>query len=403
MRWKTCLFGAITAIALFSGARAQQPILRIGVLTDMTSGFSGWSGKGSVTAAQMAAEDYVKANPSFPYRIEVVSGDHQNKADVAATFARRWIDTENVAAVFDLPNSSAALAVNFALRDSKAALIVSGGGHDNLTTKECSPNTVQWTFDLWSLANSTTREAVARGLDQWYFITANFAGGLGLQQVATTFLERAGGKVVGSTLPPLGALDYASFLLQAQNSKARAIGLGMAGNDLMNLVKQAGEFGIAAGGQKLVALAIFIQDIHGLGLKAANGLVFTTAFYWDLDDGRRAWSLRFAERNGGDYPSEVHAGVYASALHYFKAVAASGSTDGRTVVAKMKELPTDDPLFGRGVVRADGRKVHDMYVVEVKKPEESTKPWDYLKVLSVTPAERAFRPASAQDCPSLVK
>jgi branched-chain amino acid transport system substrate-binding protein len=383
-----------------SAAFAQSGTVKIGVLTDIQSGFSAWSGKGSVLAAQMAAEDFQKTAGPLTFKVEVVSADHQNKADTASAQTKKWL-SEGVNAVVDVPNSAAALAVNFALKDSEAAFLVSGGGHDALTAKECSPNTVHWTFDLWSLAKNTTTVAVEKGGNTWYFITADYAGGIGLEKVATEFLTAAGGKVVGSTRPALGTTDYSSFLLQAQSSKAKVVGLAMGGADFVNAVKGAGEFGITDGGQKLVALAVFITDIHGLGLKAAKGLIFTTAFYWDLDDGKRAWSKRFADRNGGQYPSDVQAGVYSSVMHYLKAVKASGTMSGPKVVAKMKEIPIDDPLFGKGQIRADGRAIHNMYVVEVKKPEESKAPWDYLNVLQTIPPDKAFRPIST-DC-ALVK
>jgi branched-chain amino acid transport system substrate-binding protein len=394
---------ALAAVALAGMAvcAQAQDRLRIGVLNDTQSGFSAWSGKGSIVAAQMAVEDYERQFGKLPYRVEVISADHQNKADVGSSVTRKWLD-EGVNAIVDVPNSAVALAVNFLVKSSDAVLLVSGGGHDSLTGKECSPNTVHWTFDLWSLAKNTAATAVGRGGDTWYFITADYAGGLGLEKVASNFAISSGGRVVGSTRPALGAVDYSSAILQAQASKAKIIGLAMGGSDFVNAVKQAGEFGLTDDGRKLVALAVFINDVHGLGLKAAQGLIFTTAFYWDLDEGKRTFAKRFAQRNGGDHPSQVQAGVYSSVLHYLKSVKAAGTVSGSKVVAKMKELPTDDPLFGKGSIRADGRKLHDMYTVEVKKPSESRGPWDYLKVLQTIPAEKAFRPASAEEC-SLVK
>jgi branched-chain amino acid transport system substrate-binding protein len=394
---------ATIAMALAAGAvfaQANAPV-RIGVLTDMQSGFSAWSGKGSVIAAQMAAEDYERGVGKLPYRIEVISADHQNKADIGSSLTRKWLD-EGVSAIVDVPNSAVALAVNFLVKNSNAALLISGGGGDALTGKDCSPNTVQWTFDLWSLARNTASAAVERGGDTWYFITADYAGGLGLEGVASKFAIAAGGRVVGTTRPALNTQDYSSFLLQAQSSKAKIVALAMGGADFVNAVKQAGEFGLTDGGQKLVALAVFINDIHSLGLQAAKGLIFTTAFYWDIDEGKRTFAKRFAIRSGGDYPSDVQAGVYASVLHYLKATTAAGTRSGQQVVAKMKELPTDDPLFGRGTIRADGRQLHDMYVMEVKRPQESRAPWDYLKLVQKIPAEKAFRPASPEEC-SLVK
>lgn len=396
------LFGLLLlAFAMNAGvspAGAEEPPLKLGVLTDMTSGFSSWSGKGSVIAAQMAVEDFQKQNGALPFKVEVIFADHQNKADVATNIVRKWLD-DDVNAVLDAPNSATALAANFLLRGSKAAFLISGGGHDALTRKECSPNNVQWTFDLWSLARNTSSAAIARGADSWFFITANYAGGQGLEAVATKFVTAAGGQVLGHTLPALSTLDYSSFLLQAQASKAKIVGFAMAGGDLMTAIKQAGEFGIVAGGQKLVALAVFLNDVHGLGLKAANGLIFTTAFYWDMDDGKRAFAKRFAELDDGNYPSDVQAGVYSTVLHYLKAVVASKSRLGPEVVAKMKELPTDDPLFGKGRIRSDGRGIHDMFVVEVKTPAESKGPWDLLKVIDTIPGDKAFAPPSPEDCP----
>ena len=402
MRILTRLAIGATFSVLGSHCALAQESIKIGVLTDMASGFSAWSGRGSVIAAEMAAEDFKKTSGNSSQKIEILSADHQNKADTASSIARRWLAENGVNAIVDVPNSAAALAVNFIVRSSNAVFLSSGGGSDALTGKECSPNTVQWTFDLYSLARSTATAAVERGGDSWYFITADYAGGHGLERIATNFVTQSGGKVLGHSLPALNSLDYSPFLLQAQASKAKIVGFGMAGADLMTAIKQAGEFGIAAGGQNLVALAIFINDIHGLGLKAAHGLVFTTAFYWDLDDGKRAFAKRFAERNNGNYPSQVQAGVYAAVLHYLKATVALGSRNGADVVAKMKAMPTDDPLFGNGEIRIDGRHLHDMYVAEVKSPEESKAPWDYLKILKTIPAKEAFRAASAEEC-SLVK
>lgn len=402
MRSVSLMISAASIWLAVMPVHAQQPApLKLGVLTDMTSGFSAWSGKGSVTAARMAVEDFEKQSGPLPFKVEVVFADHQNKADIASNIVRKWLD-EDVNAVLDAPNSSAALAANFLLRGSKAAFLISGGGHDSLTRKECSPNNVQWTFDLWSLARNTASAAVDRGGDSWFFVTADYAGGRGLEAVATKFVESAGGKVLGHTLPPINNADYSSFLLQAQASKAKIVGFAMAGGDLMTAVKQAGEFGLVEGGQKLVSLAVFLTDVHGLGLKAAKGLIFTTAFYWDMDDGKREFAKRFAARNDGTYPSDVQAGVYASVTHYLKAVQASKSRLGPEVVAKMKELPTDDALFGKGRVRSDGRAIHDMFVVEVKDPSESKGPWDLLKVIKTIPGDTAFGPPTPELC-SLAK
>jgi branched-chain amino acid transport system substrate-binding protein len=397
------LRGAWVAAALAASSSFAQTsdALRIGVLTDMQSGFSAWSGKGSVTAARMGLEDYERVAGKLPYPVEVRFADHQNKPDVASSITRKWL-SDGVNAIVDVPNSAVALAVNFLVRNSNAVLLVSGAGHDALTGKDCSPNTVHWTYDLHSLARSTASATIERGGSTWYFITSDYAGGIGLEGVASKLVTASGGRVVGNTRPALNTQDYSSYILQAQASRAKVVGLAMAGADFVNAVKQAGEFGLVDGGQNLSALVVYLNDINGLGLQAAKGLIFTTAYYWDLDDGKRDFGKRFAERNGGDYPSDVQAGVYASVLHYLKSVRAANDKAGQVVVRKMKELPTDDPLFGHGAVRVDGRHLHDMYVVEVKRPEESRRPWDYLKVLKKVPAQSAFRPASADEC-GLVK
>ena len=392
---------ASTMMAAAAVAQTNTP-LRIGVLTDMSSGFSSWSGKGSVNAAQMAVEDFERTAGKLPYKVEILPADHQNKADVGSSLVRKWLD-DGVNAVVDVPNSAVLLAVNFLIKNSNSVLLVSGGGHDSITGKECSPNTVHWTFDLGALARNTAANAVERGGNTWYFLTADYAGGLGLEKVATAYATAAGAKILGSSRPPINTVDYSSFLLQAQASKAGVVALAMGGSDFVNAVKQAGEFGLTDGGQqKLMSFTAFISDIHSLGLKAAKGIVATTAYYWDVDDGKRAFAKRFAERNGGAYPSDVQAGVYASVLHYLKATTAAGTRAGPKVVEKMKELPTDDPLFGRGRIRSDGRTIHDMYVIEVKTPAESKGAWDYFKVLKTVPGEKAFRPESPEEC-SLVK
>ena len=393
----------VLGLVLASGAAHSQAPgpLRIGVLTDMSSGFSGWSGKGSVSAAQMAVEDYERNIAKLPFKVEILSADHQNKADVGSSLTRKWLD-EGVNAIVDVPNSAVLLAVNFLMKNSNAVFLVSGGGHDSITAKECSPNTVHWTFDLGSLARNTATTVVERGGTTWFFMTADYAGGLGLEKVATEFATAAGAKILGSARSPINTVDYSSFLLQAQGSKARIVALAMGGSDFVNAVKQAGEFGLVDGGQKMMSFTGFMSDINSLGLKSAQGIIATTAYYWDMDDGKRAFAKRFAERNGGAYPSDVQAGVYASIQHYLKAVSAAGTRDGPKVVERMKAIPTDDPLFGRGRIRSDGRAIHDMYVVEVKSPKESKGPWDFFKILKTVPAEKAFRPEAPDECP-LVK
>src|SRR5690606_5948852 len=295
--------------------------------------------------------------------------------------------------------SSVALAVNEIVREKKKAFLVSGAAASDLTGKACSPNTIHWTYDTWALANGTGKAIVTTGGDTWFFITADYAFGHALQRDTTAVIEANGGKVLGSVNHPLQSADFSSYLLQAQSSGAKIIGLANAGGDTINSIKQAAEFGIVAGGQNLAGLLVFLTDVHSLGLEIAQGLIMTEAFYWDLNDETREWSARFPERNGGDYPTMVHAGVYSSVLHYLKAIEALQSDDGTAVIAKMKEMPTDDPLFGKGMVREDGRKIHDMYLFEVKKPEESTGEWDVYKVRATIPAAEAFRPIEEGECP----
>jgi branched-chain amino acid transport system substrate-binding protein len=388
------LIAALFVAATPAAAQAEKP-LRIGVLTDMSGSYSAFSGKGSVLATQMALEDFQVSNGPLPFKVEILSADHQMKADVASSITRGWLDS-GVDMIADVPNSAAALAVNFLVRGSKTVFIASGG--ENLTGKECSPNTVQWTFDLWSLAKGTASVVVQRGGDSWYFLTADYNGGHSVERFAIDFIKAAGGHVVGHSLPALGTNDYASYILQAQASGAKIVGLAMAGDDLTTALKQSAEFGLVAGGQSPAALVVFISEIHSLGLQAAQGLIYTTAFDWEGDEDKKTFAQRFAARNGGAYPSQIHAGVYSSTLHYLKAVLAAGTRDGPMVVAKMKEMPTDDPLFGHGEIRVDGRHLHPMYVVQVKRPEESHGPWDYLKVLSVIPAAEAVRPLEPGDC-----
>jgi branched-chain amino acid transport system substrate-binding protein len=335
-------------------------------------------------------------------KVEIVSADHQNKPDVGAGIARQWYDTDKVDAIFDVPTSSVALAVNEITREKKKAFIISGAASSDLSGKACSPNSVHWTYDTWMLANGTGSAIVKTGGDSWFFVTADYAFGHALERDTEAVVLKNGGKVLGKVRHPLNTQDFSSFLLQAPSSKAKIIGLANAGGDTTNAIKQASEFGIVKGGQNLAGLLVFISDIHGLGLNIAQGLIFTEAFYWDLNDQTRAFAKRFAAANNGKYPTMVQAGVYAGMLHYLKAIEAAKTDDGTKVVAKMKELPTDDPLFGKGRIRADGRKVHPAYLVEVKKPSESKGPYDYYKVRSTIPADQAFRPEKDGGC-ALVK
>jgi branched-chain amino acid transport system substrate-binding protein len=406
MTWRqSLLLSAALALGLAvlsPAAKAQisDDVVKIGVLNDRSGLYADLSGEGSVVAAQMAVEDFDAAGKGL--KVEIISGDHQNKPDIGSSIARQWIDVDKVDVIADVPTSSVALAINEVVREKKKAFLVSGAAASDLTGKACSPNTIHWTYDTWALANGTGKAIVKTGGDTWFFITADYAFGQALERDTTAVVEANGGKVLGSVRHPLSTPDFSSFLLQAQSSGAKIIGLANAGGDTINSVKQAAEFGITSGGQNLAGLLIFLTDVHSIGLQTAQGLILTEAFYWDLNDQTRAWSKRFAERHDGKYPTMVQAGVYASVLHYLKAVEALKSDDGTAVIAKMKELPTDDPLFGKGTIRADGRKIHDMYLFQVKKPEESKGEWDLYNLRATIPAAEAFRPLDQGGCP-LVK
>jgi branched-chain amino acid transport system substrate-binding protein len=345
----------------------------------------------------MAVEDFKAKEKGLT--VEVVAADHQNKPDIGSQIASKWYDAEGVDVIVDVPTSSVALAVNKVTRDKGKAFLVSGAAASNLTGADCSPNTIHWTYDTWALANGTGGAIVKTGGDTWFFLTADYAFGHALEKDTEAVVLKNGGKVNGKVRHPFPASDFSSFLLQAQSSKAKIIGLANAGADTTNAIKQAAEFGIVKGGQNLAGLLVFISDVHALGLDKAQGLMITTTFYWDQNDQTRAFAKRFAAANGGKYPTMVQAGVYSSVLHYLKAVSALKSDDGTKVIAKMKEMPTDDPLFGKGTIRADGRKVHPAYLVEVKKPSESKGPYDYYKIRATIPADQAFRPLADGGCP----
>jgi branched-chain amino acid transport system substrate-binding protein len=394
---------AVAALAFAASAAHAQVsdgVIKIGVLNDQSSLYADLAGQGSVIAARMAVEDFGAAKKGM--KVEIVSADHQNKPDVGSAIARQWYDVDRVDAIFDVPNSGVALAVNQITRDKGKALIVSGAASADLTGKACSPNTVHWTYDTWMLANGTGNAIVKTGGDTWFFLTADYAFGHALERDTEAVVLKAGGKVLGKVRHPLNTQDFSSFLLQAQSSKAKIIGLANAGGDTTNAIKQAAEFGIVKGGQNLAGLLVFITDVHGLGLNNAQGLILTESFYWDYNDQTRAFAKRFAAADRGIHPTMVHAGVYAGVLHYLKAVEAMKSDDGTKVIQKMKEISTDDPLFGKGRIRQDGRKVHPAYLLEVKKPSESKYPWDYYKIRATIPADQAFRPEKEGGC-SLVK
>jgi branched-chain amino acid transport system substrate-binding protein len=394
---------ALVALLAAGPASAQisDGVIKIGVLTDMSSLYADLSGQGSAIAAKMAVDDFGAAKKGL--KVEIVSADHQNKADVGSQIARQWYDSDKVDVIVDVPNSAVALAVNQITRDKGKALLVSGAASSDLTGKACSPNTIHWTYDTWALANGTGNAVVKTGGDTWFFLTSDYAFGHALERDTEAVVLKAGGKVLGKVRHPLNSQDFSSFLLQAQASKAKIIGLANAGADVTNAIKQGAEFGITKGGQQFAGLLVFVTDVHALGLDKAQGLVLTEAFYWDKDDRTRAFAKRFAELDRGIHPTMIHAGVYAAVTHYLKAVEALKADDGSKVIAKMKETATDDPLFGKGTIRADGRKVHPMYLFEVKKPSESKGAWDYYKTRATIPVEQAFRPIDQGDCPLVKK
>jgi branched-chain amino acid transport system substrate-binding protein len=401
IRLLTLAAATLAAAAGPAAAQISDGVVKIGVLSDMSSLYADLAGQGSVVAARLAVEDFGAAKKGL--KVEIVSADHQNKADIGSQVARQWYDADKVDVIVDTPNSAVALAVNQITRDKGRAFLVSGAASSDLTGKACSPNTIHWTYDTWALANGTGSAIVKTGGDSWFFITADYAFGHALERDTEAVVIKNGGKVLGKVRHPLNTADFSSFLLQAQSSKAKIIGLANAGGDTTNTIKQAAEFGIVKGGQSLAGLLVFITDVHALGLPTAQGLIMTEAFYWDANDKTRAFAKRFAELDRGIHPTMVHAGVYAETLHYLKAVEALKSDDGTKVIAKMKEMPTDDPLFGKGTIRADGRKLHPMYLFEVKKPSESKGPWDYYKLRATIPAEQAFRPIDQGDCPLVKK
>ncbi|WP_441343246.1 ABC transporter substrate-binding protein [Phreatobacter sp.] len=389
---------AATAFTARSMAQAQQPVnIKIGVLNDRSGLYADLTGEGSALAARMAVEDFGAAAKGL--NVQIVSADHQNKPDVGANIARQWYDNDGVDAIADVPTSSVALAVNQITREKNKIHLNSGAASSDLTGAQCSPNTVHWTYDTYALAQGTGGAMVKAGGDSWFFLTADYAFGHALERDTSAVVTRAGGRVVGAVRTPFPGTDFSSFLLQAQSSRAKVIGLANAGGDTINSIKQAAEFGITQGGQKLAGLLVFVTDVHALGLQTAQGLILTESFYWDLNDGTRAFSERFARQRGGNKPTMVQAGVYGATLHYLKAAAATKSRDATANMAWMKGNQTDDPLFGKGTIRADGRKMHPVYLFEVKKPSESKGPWDYYKLIATLPAEEAFRPLAAGNCP----
>jgi len=392
---------AILAGALASGtAQAQYTdgTIKIGVMNDMSGLYADLTGPGSVVAARMAVEDFDAAAKGL--KVEILGADHQNKPDVGSNVVRTWIDVDKVDVIVDVPTSSVALAVSEIVKEKNKVFLVSGAAASDLTGPKCSPNTIHWTYDTWALANGTGTAIVKTGGDTWFFLTADYAFGHALERDTAAVVEKNGGKVLGKVRHPFPGTDFSSFLLQAQASKAKIIGLANAGGDTINSIKQAAEFGIVKGGQKLAGLLVFISDVKALGLPIAQGLIFTESWYWDMNDANRAFAKKFAAQNKGIYPSMIHAGVYSAVTHYLKAVTElKSAADGKAVVAKMKALPTEDKLFGKGTIRADGRKLHDMYLFEVKTPAESKGPWDLYKLRATIPAAEAFRPLKEGNCP----
>lgn len=402
--WRYAALLTCASLGLAGSASAQDKTVKIGVLNDMSSLYADIGGPNSVAAAKMAVED--SGMKAKGWTIEVLSGDHQNKPDIGVNIARQWIDNDKVDAIADTPNSGVALAVSNVVKEKNSVLLNSGAATADLTGKACNANTVSFTYDTYMLANGTGKALTKAGGDTWFFLTSDYAFGHALERDTSAVVTANGGKVLGAVRHPLNTSDFSSFLLQAQASKAKVVGLANAGGDTTNAIKQASEFGIVAGGQKLAALLLFITDVHSLGLKTAQGLTFTVSFYWDANDKTREWSKRFQKASPkGTMPSMTVAGVYASVLHYLKAVEALGGNphDGAKVVAKMKEIPTDDPLFGKAPLRADGRRIIPAYLYEVKKPDESKYPWDYFKLVSTISPEDAAKPIEKSECPLLKK
>jgi branched-chain amino acid transport system substrate-binding protein len=398
------LLGTALSLASASFAAAQDKTVKIGALSDQSGLYADLGGPGSTLAAQMAVEDSGLAAKGW--KIDIISGDHQNKPDIGTAIARQWFDVDKVDAIVDVPNSGVALAVNNVVKEKNGVYINSGAATSDLTNAQCSPNTVHWTYDTYMLAHTTGQALVKAGGDTWFFLTADYAFGAALERDTTAVILANGGKVVGGVKHPLNTSDFSSFLLQAQSSKAKIIGLANAGGDTTNAIKQAAEFGIVKGGQKLAALLLFLTDVKAIGLETAQGLNFTETFYWDMNDQTRDFSKKFAARmKNGAPPTMVQAGVYAGLIHYFKALEALGGNphDGIKVVDKMKSMPTDDALFGKGEIEPNGRTIHSAYLFEVKKPSESKGPWDFYKLIGTVPGDQAFTPLAESKCALLKK
>ncbi len=397
-------FAALVIVTAYGGgcssrAQAEAAPLKIGVLTDMSSLYADNGGPGSVVSAQMAVDDF--GGTVLGRKIEVVSGDHQNKADVGSAIARRWIDNENVEVILDVPNSAVALAVQGITRDKKKVFLATGAATSRLTGDECSPTGIHWTYDTYALSQGTTKAVSKLGVKSWYFLSADYSLGAQLEADSRKVIAAQGGTVAGAVKHPINTADFSSFLLQAQSFNADAIALADAGGDFINAVKQAGEFGITKN-QKLVGLLVFIADVHSLGLQSAQGLILSSAFYWDMNDETRAWSKRFIDKTQ-KVPTMIHAGTYGAVMHYLRAIQKAGTLDGPAVANEMRALPVNDFMTKNGRIRADGRLVRDMYLFKVKSPEESKYKFDYYKLLATIPGDEAFKPEEEGGCPLLSK
>ena len=402
MKFKTLTLVAALGAALAPAAQAQvsDGVVRIGVLTDLSGVYSDVAGKGAVIATQMAIDDFIaKEKPAF--KVEMISADHQNKSDIAANKAREWFERGGVDAVSELVTTSVALAVQKIAKDKNRIALISGAASTRITNEDCNDVTVHWTYDTYAVANGTAKAVTKAGGKKWFFLTADYAFGHSLEKDASAVVKANGGEVVGSVRHPFPGGDFSSFLLKAQSSGAQIIGLANAGGDTINSIKQAAEFGITPK-QQLAGLLMFISDVHSLGLKATQSMYLTEGFYWNLNDDTRAWSKRFFDLHKR-MPTMVQAGQYSSTMHYLKAVKAIGSDDTTKVTAQMKKTPVNDFFAKNGTIRADGRMVHDMYLLQVKKPSESTTPWDYYNVRATIPAAEAFQPLAASSCPLLSK
>jgi branched-chain amino acid transport system substrate-binding protein len=407
MKLKRLLLGAAAALALSAGAAQAQYSdnkIKIGVLTDLSGTYSDLAGQGTIVAAQMAVDDFGGKVNGVP--VEIVSADHQNKADIASSIARKWYDAEGVDAIAELVTTAAAVAVREVSKEKGKIDLVSGAASTPLTNDKCSPTGFHWTYDTYALANGTANAVVKQGGDTWFFLTADYAFGQNLQAQTERVVKAHGGKVLGAVKHPFPNADFSSFLLQAQASGAKIIGLANAGSDTINAIKQAKEFGITQGGQQLAGLLVFITDVHSLGLDTAQGMMLTTGYYWDMNDETRAWSKRWsAKMGGGKMPSMVHAGTYSAVTHYLKALAAAKTDDGAKVADQMRAIPIKDAsgFAQNGKLRADGRMVHDMFLAQVKKPAESKGAWDYYKILRTIPGDEAFQPLAESTCPLVKK